>query len=73
MLVKTQESELVRDTESMALLNFDSNAMNEYLTKSKLLKTQKEEISKINNEIDSLKTDIKDIKGMLIQILSDKN
>lgn len=72
MLVKIQESELVRDTESMALLNFDSNAKNEYLTKSKLLKTQKEEITKINNEIGSLKTDIKDIKEMLIQILSDK-
>lgn len=73
MLVKVQESEYVRDTNSMALLNYDSSAMNEYLAKAKMLKTQREEISKINNEIDSLKTDIKDIKGMLIQILSDKN
>jgi septal ring factor EnvC (AmiA/AmiB activator) len=73
MLVKVDESSFLRDTNSMALLNLDKSAKEEYYLKSKLLNTQKEEINKINNEIDSLKTDISDIKNMLIQILSDKN
>jgi septal ring factor EnvC (AmiA/AmiB activator) len=72
MLVKVNDSNFVRDTNSMALLNTDSSAKEEYLMKSRLIKSQKEEISKINNEISSLKTDISDIKSMLVQILSDK-
>jgi len=73
MLVKTEEYNYARDTDSMALINMDRSAKEEYLTKRKLLTTQRMEISRINNEIHELKNDISEIKSMLLQILSDKN
>ena len=50
MLVQVQNTSFVRDTESMALVNTDSTAKNEYLAKVRLLKNQKEEIN--NLELD---------------------
>ena len=44
-LVKVKDSPFVRDINSRALLNTDINEKNEYLSKVKLLKTQKEEIN----------------------------
>ena len=45
-LVKVTGTNFVRDTRSMALINTDEMARNEYYTKAKLLKTQKDEINK---------------------------
>jgi hypothetical protein len=73
MLVKTEEGNYIRDTNSMALLNTDRSAREEYFMKAKMMQLQKSEITRINSEIDSLKSDIGDIKSMLIQLLSDKN
>lgn len=72
MLVKTEEGNFLRDTNSMALLNTDKSAKEEYLMKAKMMQIQKTELTRINTEIDSLKTDISDIKSMLIQLLADK-
>lgn len=72
MLIKTEEGNFVRDTNSMALLNTDRSAREEYFMKAKMMQIQKSEITRINSEIDSLKSDIGDIKSMLIQLLSDK-
>jgi hypothetical protein len=72
MLVKTEEGNYIRDTNSMALLNTDRSAREEYFMKAKMMQLQKSEITRINSEIDSLKSDIGDIKSMLIQLLSDK-
>lgn len=72
MLIKTEEGNFIRDTDSMALLNTDRSAREEYFMKAKMLHLQKTEIANINNEIDSLKNDIGDIKSMLIQLISDK-
>ncbi len=73
MLVKVDDYNYNRDTNSMALINTDRSAKEEYFLKRKLLSIQKTEIDRINTEIHELKTDIHDIKTMLIQILSDKN
>lgn len=72
MLVKVPETPYVRDTKSMALLNTNSAEMEEYLLKSRMMKFQNQELSRINNEMEQLKSDIKDIKSMLLQILTDK-
>lgn len=73
MLVKTEEGNFVRDTASMALLNTDRSAKEEYFMKARMIQIQKTELTRINSEIDSLKSDIGDIKSMLIQLISDKD
>lgn len=73
MLVKVDDYNYARDTSSLALINTDNSAKEEYFLKKKILSSQKTEIERINNEIHELKTDITDIKTMLLQILSDKN
>ena len=68
-LVKVKDSPFVRDIESKALLNTDESAKNEYLTKVKLLKTQKEEINTIKSEVTSVKKDMLEIKQLLHKLL----
>jgi hypothetical protein len=72
MLVKVNNTNYVRDTESMALMNTDDAAKNEYLSKVRLLKTQKDEINTVKEEIASLKDDMGEIKQLMLQLL-DKN
>jgi gluconate kinase len=69
MFVEVKESKFVRDTSSMALINKDNSARDEYYVKAKLLKTQKDEINNIKEDISSLKGDISELKTMLRQLL----
>ena len=43
-LVKVNNTNFVRDTESMAIINVDNTAKNEYYEKVRLAKSQKEQI-----------------------------
>lgn len=70
-LVKVTGTNYIRDTKSMAIMNTDVNEKNEYYNKVKLLRAQKEQINKMNNEITELKNDIGEIKS-LIRLLIDK-
>lgn len=72
MFVKVTGTKFVRDTESMALMNTDDTAKNEYLSKVRLLKTQKDEINTVKEEIASIKDDMCEIKQLMLQLL-DKN
>jgi hypothetical protein len=65
-LVKVTGTNFVRDTKSMALMNTDDAAKNEYIVKSRMLTTQKEEINSVKTEIETLKDDIREIKEMLM-------
>jgi hypothetical protein len=69
MLVKIPGTNLMRDTESMALLNIDNTEKNDYYSKLKLLQNQKEQINTIKQEINGVKDDISDIKQLLKQLL----
>lgn len=62
MYVNVKEGKFLRDTNSMGLINTDLTSKEEYLLKSKLLKTQKEEIN-------NLKAEISEIKNLLKQLL----
>lgn len=68
-LIKVQGTTFVRDTESMGLINKDRNGLEEYNLKRKMLITQKEEINKVNKDIDSLKTDVSEIKQLLLKLM----
>lgn len=72
MFVKVTGTNFIRDTESMALMNTDEVAKNEYLSKVKLLKTQKDEINTVKAEIANIKEDMGEIKQLMLQLL-DKN
>lgn len=69
MFVEVKDSKFVRDTSSMALINKDNSARDEYLTKVRMVKYQKEEINKMKTEISSIKDDVFEIKDILRQLL----
>lgn len=68
--VKVNGTEFVRDTNSMGLSNTNITEKNEYYAKLKILKTQKEGINKVNEEINALKNDVTEIKTLLSQLLN---
>jgi hypothetical protein len=72
MLVKVEGTSFIRDTETMALINTNTAEKNEYLTKVKMLRTQKEEINTVKQEIDSIKNDMKEIKALLLAMANNK-
>ena len=69
MLVDVKDSKFVRDTKSMALINKDSAARDEYYSKVRMMNVQKEEINNIKTEIASVKSDVNDIKELLKQLI----
>ena len=68
-LVQIPGTHLVRDTDTMCLINKDTSARDEYFTKRKLIQTQKDEINNIKSEINSMKTDLTDIKTLMLKLL----
>jgi hypothetical protein len=73
MLLKVENSGFVRDTNSMALLNVNNSEKNDYLSKARLLKTQKEQINTVKAEIDEVKSDVAEIKMLLRKLLEGAN
>ena len=69
MLVDVKDSKFVRDTNSMALINKDSAARDDYYSKVRMLTAQKEEINTIKSELASMKSDVNDIKELLKQLI----
>ena len=71
MLVKIEgHNHLYRDTETMALINRDNGAKDEYFLKKKLVQTQKQEINNVKQEIESIKSDVMEIKDLMRQLLN---
>ena len=69
MLLPVNDTNYLRDTTSMALINNDRSAKEEYLNKAKLIKQQKEEINTLKTEITLMKNDVTDIKELLKQLI----
>lgn len=64
-LVKVNGASMLRDTNSMALINNDPIGKNEYLVKARILQNQKTELNNMRSEMDSIKSDVLEIKLML--------
>lgn len=73
MLVKIPDTQLYRDTDSMALINADEVARNEYLSKVNMVKIQKQEINTVKAEIANVKEDVKEIKQLLLKLMEHSN
>jgi len=71
-LVKVTGTKLVRDTQSMALMNTDSNEKNEYYSKLRMIRVQKEEINNVKEEINIIKQDMQEVKSLILKLLENK-
>jgi hypothetical protein len=69
-LVKVKDSNFVRDINSMVIMPTDNTEKNEYYSKLRVIKKQKEEMDVLKTEINSLRGDMDDIKNLLQQLIS---
>jgi hypothetical protein len=72
MLVQIPGTSLVRDTNSMGLINKDSNGLQEYIKKRNMAATQRDEINTLKQDVTNIKNDMQEIKHLLMQLM-DKN
>lgn len=73
--IKTEDPKLVKDSYSNALLSVDAASRSEYLIRRKQMQKSQDaetDINTMKQEIDHLKDDIGEIKGMLNQLLNNK-
>jgi uncharacterized coiled-coil DUF342 family protein len=69
MLVKVPNTPFVRDTESMALINTDTAAQEEYYSKVRIIQNQKQEINTVRTEIDEVRNQLEEIKNLVAKLL----
>ena len=72
MLVQIPGTYLVRDTNSMGLINKDSNGLQEYIKKRNMAAAQRDEINTLKQDVTNIKNDMQEIKHLLMQLM-DKN
>ena len=73
MLVQITGTKMVRDTESMALINRDINGLQEYQLKRKQAEGQRTEINTIKSEIKDIRGELGEIKSLMAQLLDKIN
>ena len=73
MLVQITGTKMVRDTESMALINNDINGLQEYQLKRKQAEGQRTEINTIKSEIKDIRGELGEIKTLMAQLLDKIN
>lgn len=67
MKAKVQDHpDLIRDMRSKAILNVNQNALQEHISKQKM----KENIHKVQEEVNLIKNDLSEIKKLLSQLVS---
>ena len=73
MLVQITGTKMVRDTESMALINKDINGLQEYQLKRRQAEGQRTEINTIKSEIKDIRGELGEIKSLMAQLLDKIN
>ena len=73
MLVQITGTKMVRDTESMALINRDINGLQEYQLKRRQAEGQRTEINTIKSEIKDIRGELGEIKTLMAQLLDKIN
>jgi hypothetical protein len=68
-LIQIPGTNYYRDTESMALVNKDTNGLEDYKMKRRLVSSQKDEINKVKSEIESIRSDMTEIKELMLKLL----
>ncbi len=68
--VRIQDSALVRDIHSKAILNTDKAGLNDYLMKREIAKKQQAERVQTKDRLDKIENDMSDIKNLLVQLVN---
>ena len=69
----TGKDNLVRDEESGAILNVDNKGLNAYRAARDNRIKQLEKEERMENEIDNIKSDVSEIKNLLIELIKRTN
>jgi hypothetical protein len=75
MLVKVEGGQFVKDTKNKALLTVNRAAIEENEARKKLasrINSKNDEINMLKSKVESLSTDISDIKSLLKQLVKQK-
>jgi predicted transcriptional regulator len=67
------EPNLIKDSQSSAVVNTDLDGYLNYLNKRQSLKSEKEKITQIQNDINSIVSDITEIKATIKGIIATIN
>ena len=70
MFIEIPGTTLVRDTNSMGLVNKDKNGLESYMKQRNNLLAQKQEINTVKSEIQGIKNDMAEIKQLMMQLLN---
>jgi len=73
MLIQIPNTTLVRDTNSMALINNDTNGLQEYYRKRNRLASQAAEINTMKSDINNIKEELGELKVLLMKLLEKSN
>ena len=68
--VRIQDSALVRDIHSKAILNTDKAGLNDYLMKREIAKKQQAEQVQTKDRLDKIENDMSEIKNLLVQLVN---
>jgi len=63
------KSNLVRDTETSAIINTDTSGYHAYIANRKKLLSDKERIDKLETQVSDIKGDLSEIKDLLLKAL----
>ena len=66
-----KHTQLVRDTESNAILNSDQTALINYKAARAKRLSKNEEFNRMKNEIDTIRSDLNEIKMLLVNMIKD--
>jgi hypothetical protein len=68
--VRIEDTALIRDIHSKAILNTDKAGLNDYLMKREIAKKQQAERIQTKDRLDKIENDMSEIKNLLVQLVN---
>ena len=68
--VRIEDTALIRDIHSKAILNTDKAGLNDYLMKREIAKKQQAEQVQTKDRLDKIENDMSEIKNLLVQLVN---
>jgi len=68
--VRIEDTALIRDIHSKAILNTDKSGLSDYLMKREIAKKQQVEQIQTKDRLNKIENDMSDIKNLLVQLVN---